>query len=391
MAAESGEPDAGVNPLVAEILAAPQRFEFFQAVRVIDDATWRRVTREAAAASMARRDFDTGQPHRPSGLVSRGGGQNVRLHSAITFGFPGGAIVAATRLAEDGLDVIECDVACFGLVGPGGVLPRHYTTLVSERLRRFRDRTLRDFLDVIENRSLWLLYRAWTKYRQIPLIERTRLRGVATPWDDGAAEPRDPVTASVACLSGLGTRGLPERLAVSDEVVFHYAGHYSHHPRSADALERLLSDAFGLPIGVEQFVGRWLVLEPQDQTRLASHDEPEGRNARLGDGAIAGARVWNVQSVVELVAGPLTLAQFLSLLPGAQWLRQVGDAARLYVGLALDIRVRPLLAAACVPGTFLATAGDAAHGRPPARLGWTTWLVTAGSSVDRADAAFTVP
>lgn len=391
MAAESGKPDAGVNPLVADILAAPQRFEFFQAVRVIDDATWRRLANVASPPSMARRDDDVGEPNRPAALVARGGGQLVRLHSAIVFGFPGGAIVSATSLDEDGLEVIECDVACFGLVGPGGVLPRHYTTLVAERLRRFRDRTLRDFLDVLENRSLWLLFNAWTKYRQIPLIERTRLRGSATPWDDGAAAPRDPVTASVACLTGLGTRGLPDRLAVADETVFHYAGHYAHHPRSADALEQMLTDAFGLPIGVEQFVGRWLELEPQDQTRLASRDEPEGRNARLGESAIAGARVWNVQSVIELVAGPLTLAQFLTLLPGAQWLRQIGDAARLYVGLALDIRVRPLLAAASVPGTFLTAVGDAATGHPPARLGWTTWLVTGASAVDRADAAFTVP
>lgn len=375
MAAESGQPDAGVNALVDEILATPQRFEFFQAVRVIDDATWRRMVAASSRDALLRRDDD--------GLV--------RLHSAITLGFPGGAIVAASRPADGGLEPVECEVACFGLVGPAGVLPRHYTTLIMERLRRFRDATLRDFLDVIENRSLWLLYRAWTKYRQVPLIERTRLRDSGTPWDDGASSPRDPVTASVACLTGLGTRGLPDRLRIDDELVFHYAGHYAHHPRSADALEQLLSDAFGMTIRVEQFVGRWLSLEPQDQTRLASPEEPEGRNARLGAGAIAGARVWNVQSVIEIIAGPLTLPEFLSLLPGARWLGQIGDAVRMYVGLALDIRVRPQLAAASVPGTSLAASREVDRSRPPARLGWTTWLVTTASTIDRSDAAFMVP
>jgi type VI secretion system protein ImpH len=146
-----------------------------------------------------------------------------------------------------------------------------------------------------------------------------------------------------------------------------------------------------MTIRVEQFVGRWLSLEPQDQTRLASPDEPEGRNARLGAGAIAGARVWNVQSVIEIIAGPLTLPEFLSLLPGARWLGQIGDAVRMYVGLALDIRVRPQLAAASVPGTYLAASREVDRSRPPARLGWTTWLVTTTSTIDRSDAAFTVP
>ena len=391
MAAESGQPDAGVKTLVDEILANPQRFELFQAVRIIDDATWRhKAVGSASPRAMTRRDYDVGHPRRPAMLAAKSGGDHALLHSAITLGFPGGAIVAATLREEDGR-FIECDVACFGLLGPGGVLPRHYTTLVMERMRRFRDSTLRDFLDVIEDRSFWLLYRAWTKYRQIPLIERSRMRGSATPWDNGASSPRDPVTASVACLTGLGTRGLADRLAVADETVFHYAGHYAHFPRSADALEQLVSDAFGMTIRVEQFVGRWLSLEPQDQTRLASPDEPEGRNARLGAGAIAGARVWNVQSVIEIIAGPLTLPEFLSLLPGARWLGQIGDAVRMYVGLALDIRVRPQLAAESVPGTYLAASRELDRSRPPARLGWTTWLVTTASASDRSDAAFTVP
>ena len=101
--------------------------------------------------------------------------------------------------------------------------------------------------------------------------------------------------------------------------------------------------------------------------------------------------MWNVQSVIEIIAGPLTLPEFLSLLPGARWLGQIGDAARLYVGLALDIRVRPQLAAESVPGTYLAASRELDRSRPPARLGWTTWLVTTASASDRSDAAFTVP
>ena len=387
MAAESGKPNPELSPLVAEILAAPQRFEFFQAVRVMDDHAWRAAAAGAVPAAVfgdrqfrgTRRSADSRHQHAV-----------LRLRSTTMLGFPGAAITSASLLEDDDEEVVECEVSCFGLVGPAGVLPRHYTTLLLERQRRFKDTTLRDFLDILENRTLSLLYGAWVKYRQFPLVERTTLRQIATAWDDGAAAARDPVSAVVACLVGLGTRGLADRLAVPDETVFYYAGHYAHQPRAAEPLEEVLSDVVRFPVRVRQFVGRWLQLEPPDQTRLASRTLPDGLNARLGGDAIAGSRVWNVQSVVELVVGPLALRSFLGLLPGSVWLGRIGDLARLYVGPTIDVRVRPLLAAGEVPPLRLLTArNDAQH--PPALLGWTTWLTSGPLATDRGDAAFATP
>ena len=77
----------------------------------------------------------------------------------------------------------------------------------------------------------------------------------------------------------------------------------------------------------------------------------------------------------------------LHLLPGGTWLHRIGDLARLYVGPALDVRVRPLLAASQVPPLQLVTARDDAR-RAPALLGWTTWLTSGPLTADRGDAAF---
>jgi hypothetical protein len=53
--------------------------------------------------------------------------------------------------------------------------------------------------------------------------------------------------------------------------------------------------------------------------------------------------------------------------------------------------VRPILAAGDVPMTKLGGAMVDADGSPAgSRLGWTTWLLSTPSPVDRRDAAFAV-
>jgi type VI secretion system protein ImpH len=180
-------------------------------------------------------------------------------------------------------------------------------------------------------------------------------------------------------------------MAIDDDVVFRYAGHYSHYPRCAESLELLLTDLYGVPVQVQQFIGRWLDLEKPDQTRLGTREHPDGWNTQLGSMAIAGSRVWSVQSVLEISVGPLSLEQFRGRLPGTRELAKIGDLARLYINLNYDIHVRPILAAAEVPMTKLGGAMVEADGSPAgSRLGWTTWLLSGPSTVDRHDAAFAV-
>jgi len=397
MAAAGGEPGAR---LIDRLITAPHEFDFFQAVRLAQDAVYR----DAVAAGRAL-------PAEVGSTASNADADSpVGFHCAVTLGFPGAAVTRArilpeadrggdgarsqaTSEGESGIPVprMELDVTCFGLVGPSGSLPLFYTTLVIERIRQFRDHALRAFLDIFNDRAISLLYRAWAKYRQPVQRERTLVRGIGTDWDDGAARPRDAITAAVACLVGLGGRGQAGKLAVDDDVIFRYAGHYSHYPRCAESLELLLTDLYGVPVRIHQFVGRWLSLEEPDQTRLGTREHPEGWNTRLGSMAIAGARVWSVQSVVELSAGPLSLPQFRGRLPGTPEISKIGDLARLYINLNYDIFLRPVLAAVDVPMTRLGGATREADGAPAgSRLGWTTWLLSSPSAVDRGDAAFAV-
>jgi type VI secretion system protein ImpH len=375
---------AAGQPIIERLCAEPQRFELFQAVRLLF----------AAAVDEAKA---SGHPA-PSAIGSRGSdavrGGVIRFHSSPTLGFPRGAITAiridppADTAAHGSGSRAHVDLACFGMIGPTGTLPRHYSSLVVERFRRFRDTALREFLDIFVQRMTALLCRSWAKYRPAVQHELTSFSGVGAAWDEAAESPRDPVTAAVASLVGLGGRGLAGRLAMGDDVVFRHAAHFSRRPRSAESLERLLSDVYRVPVRVEQFVGRWLELEQPDQTALASRDRPEGLNARLGIDAIAGCRVWDVESTFEVTVGPLAAADFGSRLPGTARLAALGDLLRFYAGPQFEIRVRLVLAAAAVPRCQLGgdEEGMALSG---SRLGWTTWL-GGGPPHDRRDAVFAV-
>lgn len=388
MAAEGREPGAG---LIGQLIDSPGEFELFQAIRIADDHVWRMAK---ATGLPPPAEIGTTAP-------AEGSRPTVRFQGAATLGFPAGAVTRAELPPQLQVDpeapqghsgrAVSCrlEIDCFGLFGPAGVLPQHYTALVVERLRRFRDQTLRDFLDIFNQRAVSLLYRAWAKYRPAVQLERTAIRGGKAEWDQSALRPRDSLTAAVACLVGLGERGLVDRLGIDDEVVFHQAGHFARFPRSAESLAALLESLFDVAVEVRQFVGRWLVLEPPDQTQLGTRWAPDGLNTVLGGGAIAGRRVWNMQSVVELAVGPVPFATFRRLLPGTVCLGRLTDLTRLYVGPSFDIRVRPMLLAAEVPMARLGRHGPPAD-EPGAgsRLGWTTFMRSRPAPCDRDDAVF---
>jgi type VI secretion system protein ImpH len=200
------------------------------------------------------------------------------------------------------------------------------------------------------------------------------------------------VALRLACLVGLGGRTLSGRMRVDDSLLFHYAGHLSRQPAAALPLEQLVADAWGVPAHVDQFVGRWLDLEPPDQTRLgASGPGRLGRNATLGVDALAGSRVWSVEAGFCVRLGPLSFAEFQRWLPGGPSLGGLSDLVRCHVGPHLDASVRPVLRKEDVPATRL----GGPNVRPDvhnagSRLGWTTWLVSRRPAHDADDACFAI-
>lgn len=334
------------DPSVAEeLLEEGYRFDFFEAVRVLERL----------------------YPHRrPVGREARPSEEVVRFRARQSLTFPPSAIYELTE-PEDGKRPVEMTVAFIGLTGPLGVLPRHYTELLLERARR-KDYGLRDFLDLFNHRLISLFYRAWEKYRFPISYERAVAKGA----------DYDEFSLNLFDLMSMGTQGLRGRLEVGDEALLFYAGLLAQHPHSASALTGILRDYFEIPVEVVQFVGQWLLLSKENRTRLGGE-----ANNTLGVNAIAGNRIWDQQARFRLRLGPLTFAEFHRFLPAGKAFRPLVQFTRFIAGQECDFDVQLILKAEEVPACRLGEQGA----RAP-RLGWTTWLKTKEFTKNAEDAVF---
>jgi type VI secretion system protein ImpH len=342
MAAQSRRADPALEQILFD---EGYRFDFFQAVRVLERLYPER---------------------RPVGLDSIPANEAVHFRSLLSLTFPPSAIHEVIR-PDDGTVPAQMTVSFMGLAGLMGVLPRHYTELLLDRVRN-KDFTLRDFLDIFNHRVISLFYRAWEKYRFPIAYERSRLFGRGG---------YDQFSLALFYLVGMGTNGLRDRLKFGDQALLYYSGLAAQQPHSTSALEATLSDYFSVPVIVKQFVGNWLVLEKPNRTRMGKVEA----NNELGLTSILGSKCWDQQAGFRLVVGPLTFQQFRGLLPCESGFLPVVELTRFFAGQTLDFDVQLVLKAAEVPACELKKPGPTAL-----RLGWSSWLKSKEFSEDAGDA-----
>jgi type VI secretion system protein ImpH len=321
------------SPVDEWLYAEAYRFDFFQAVRLL----------EMASATST-----------PVGEGAEPAREAVRFKSSVGLAFAA-SDVAEVRPADAEGGAAEMTVNFMGLAGATGPLHTPSTELIIERAWH-KDTALRDFLDIFNHRLVSLLYRT-RKLHRVGLDN-------APPGEDRAAR-------YVYAVAGLGTPNLRGRMQVKDRALLFYAGLLGQQPRSMAGLERLLSEYFRIRAQGQPFSGRWRSLEEGQWTRVGAR----GRNNALGASAVAGTRFWDQQGAFEICLGPLTLAEFLDFLPTGWAFRPLCDLVRFYVGDELDFSFRLTLKAAEAEGTRLWTSDGA-------RLGWTSWLKTKDWSED---------
>jgi type VI secretion system protein ImpH len=315
------------RPLAEQLFAEAYRFDFFQAVHLL----------ERLLPGTMRVGEGSGVRPEP-----------VRFRSSLMAGFPASEIDRLRLGARPG-EPPEMTVNFLGLAGGFGPLPPPLSEHVLARARR-GDTAARDFLDIFNHRLLSLLYRARAQHR--PALAR------GTPDASNLA-------LYFYALFGMALPELRGRLPLPDRALLHYAGILAQAPRSLHGLERVLADYFGVPVRGRPLQGRWLAIDPGEQTRIGR----AGRNHALGRGAVLGRRAWDQQAGILLTLGPLTLAQFRAFLPTGNAHRRLQSLVGFYAETALEPEYRLELSPAEVPPTRLGRSGGA-------ELGWTSFLVS---------------
>ncbi|MBH9578870.1 type VI secretion system baseplate subunit TssG [Inhella sp. 1Y17] len=349
-------PKLRLDSALQRLFAQPHEHGFYQALRLLE-------------RSLALHQ----------GLSSDAAMQRLRFRNSLHMGFPASEMAALRALPAPGestasteattLAGVEITPAFIGFTGATGTLPSFYTELIALREQQ-KDGAARAFLDLFLQRSAVQLYQAWRKSRLALRYEQDRRRHFT------------PMLLSIA---GVGQEALRERLrapegGVADETLAFYAGRLQQRPVSRATLEQLLAHYFGVCVRVDEFVGRWFTLAPEQQTCVGL------AGAGLNQGALVGARVWQRDQRLRITLGPLSRARLQRFLPGQPGALALREWLQLLVGLTLELEIRLTLRAEDVMPTQLHS--RTAHEQQQGRLGYDNFLVTRPQIQDRSEPGY---
>jgi len=377
--------------VIDQLLRAPQQFDFFQAVRLLD--RWM-----APAApdgqGLTRLNFrnSLSLSFPPSAIES------LKVHKRVDAAneaaqaaepeAPGSTLqamlaepqqVPPPRHAHE-VDRIDMTPAFMGLLGVNGTLPLFYTEMLAQRELYQKDLSGRAFMDMFSHRAVSLFYQAWRKHRLAMQFESDR---------------RNRFLPLALSLAGLGQKGLRDRLggergAVADEALAFYAGTLQQRTLSARQLQQVLQDYLAVPVRVEQFVGRWYHVPESGRAYLGMAGQQGGvagpLNGVLGRSAMLGERVWQRDLRMRVVLGPLSHGRLRRFLPGGAGASALKELLTMLSGVSLEYEINLQLRREDVQGCSLASS------RAPSafRLGWDTFLQTGPANEDRADVRYDI-
>jgi len=331
----AGEDRAASGSLNQRLEQDPYRFNFFQAVRLL----------ECQCADKPR----VGTSQRPSD-------DPVRFGQEPSLAFPASTLTAYYPAGSRPARML---VSFLGLLGPQGPLPLHLTEYARERLLHSNDPTFSRFLDVFNHRMVSLFYRAWACNQQAVSYDR--------PNEDRYGD-------FIGSIFGIGMESFRKRDAVPDLGKLHYAGRLSCPTRHAEGLGAILGEFFGVKAQIDQFVGHWINLS-KDSRCLLGHTP---QTATLGRTAVLGSRIWDCQQKFRVKLGPMHFDDYRRMLPGTESFKRLVAWVRNYIGDELSWDLHLILKAAEAPKMSLGRMGE---------LGWSSWLA---SKPLKKDAVITV-
>jgi type VI secretion system protein ImpH len=342
--------------VIDRLLSEPYRFEFFQAVRVLE--TWLRQNGVAHGDVLA--DY-------------------LRFENRLSLAFPASEIAAlapvATRAVDSGADLLQAlreqqlehiaiTPAFMGFLGSNGVLPLHYTQRIAAHEHEQKDSAPRAFFDMFSTHSLGFFYQAWARHRPECMID---------------AEGGDGFLPLLLAIAGHGAHDAdgapgaePDEAEIADEVLAFHAAQLSRRAVPACTIAGTLTEYFDVPFELQQLVGCWEELPADDQAQV------DVGNVGLASGVLLGGRIYRRDTRARLRIGPLDREQFEQFLPGGMAARALEQLLGTFCGAGISFEVRLILDRREVRSATLASDGQA-------RLGLDAFVLEAAPRDHRED------
>jgi type VI secretion system protein ImpH len=333
--------------MIERLLAAPYRYQFAQLLNIL--------------VRMLRQQ---GIPY------DHAFGQVLRFRNSLSLAFPASEVEslqvepadADTGTSKSGSPRIHITPAFIGLLGASGTLPLHDTERATAKASLGADESWKPFIDLFSNRAVGLFYGAWGKYR----VEH----GLNT-------RAQDDLLPLLSALGGLRPSSFgPARpyASIPSEAAGFYAGLLRTRPIAASTVERVLSEYFGVPVHLEEFVGAWDPIPERMRSTLGVTDPT------IGFGAALGARVWRNDLRVRLHVGPLDEEMAQAFLPHGRSHAALKEMVSLFAVPSVQYEIRLLLDKPCLKQLTLATKGPDRK-----RLGLNSFLTITAGKASRPD------
>ncbi len=344
--------DTGVDadPVIQDLLAYPQRYSYFQAVRLL-----RLLTHKSRAC-----DFDSFSHH------------NLRVRALLSLGLPANDLSAieciikdtdddddlpeTVSVHDDGSPVLvhepeiqyRLTATFLGLYGPSSPLPTAYTEELFDEANDDLSVT-RDFLDILGDGYFADFFRSWSKYRLMTSV---------------IEEQSPDVLTMLYCLLGFGHQELKQGKEQQIYRMLRYIGIFSQYPRSAEGIKILLQDFLGAKqVQVIPNLKKKVKIPHEQRCKLGVNGHALGEDAYLGE------ELWDGMSAFLILIAGASAKAYYDNLPGSQGWDFLRWLIRVYVQSPLDydlkISLRPGQAQTATLGSWRWSG-----------LGYNTWLLS---------------
>ena len=267
----------------------------------------------------------------------------IKISPNLSLGFPGTDVEKIEKDTDKNQYTLTANIP--GLYGTSSPLPTFYTEDLFDDMAKGETNT-KDFLDVINQRLYELLFAGWSKYR-----------GMQKIFEEKSKSHTDRLFS----LIGMGEEALRKEIENPYELL-RYTGLFAVGPRSASGLETILSDALGgISINIIQGVERKGIIPEDQRPKL-------GENIQLGVNSPLGSETQNCSGAFRIEIGPVSDAEYRSLLPGEVHHKKLVSLTELYVSQPLEYELEFIFKESEKPATVCL------GGEKWSMLGLDTWI-----------------